>query len=55
VATGHDLARGPQGHGLARRATAPALQRRWPAPAVAGGISLSRGSVLSREYFPSSS
>jgi len=27
-------------------------QRRCPAPAVAGGISLLRGSVLSREYFP---
>jgi len=40
VAAGHDLARGPQGHGLARRARAPA----------AGGISLSLGSVLSREY-----
>ena len=30
MATGHDLARGPQGHGLARRARAPAR------PAAAG-------------------
>ena len=42
VATGHDPA--------ARRATALVQ----PAPVAAGRISLSRGSVLSREYFPSS-
>ena len=41
---------GPRGHGLARRARAFVL----PAPAAAGGMWLSRGSVLSREYFPSS-